>query len=249
MLKRKFKQYGRCYVDESTGIEYPGVTSILNIMEKGGLMPWSKGLALDHQKQCVESALKGERLLDWEEIKKEAQKAPDKYRDEKGAQGTRIHTVIERYMLKKDISVDLRNDPKLAAIIHQVDKWVKNNQIKPLLVEAYLVSKKHTYAGAVDLVARQNTDEHGEQLILVDIKTGKGIYDTHKWQLAAYAVAYYEMYSECPDIAFLQHISYDNQMMAEASHIHKVEIPIEFAHFLNIYGAFKARWGKELQKG
>ena len=55
------------------------------------------------------------------------------------------------------------------------------------------------------------------------------------------------MYGECPDICFLQHISYDNQMIAEASHMHKSEVATEFAHFMNIYGAFKARWAKQLQ--
>ena len=211
-------------------------------------MPWAKNLSLNHQRQCVEAVFRGERLLDWKEIKKESLKAPDADRDEKGARGTMIHNIIERELNGEDITAELKEDAKLTAIIMQVRRWIKENNLKPLLVEAYLISKKHRYAGAVDLVARQDTPEHGEQLILVDLKTGKGIYDTHKWQLAAYAVGYHEMYGECPDICFLQHISYDNQMMVEASHIHKAEIPTEFAHFMNIFGAFKARWGKELQK-
>ena len=247
MLKRIYKPYGRCYVDESTGIEYASVTSILSIMEKGGLMPWAKNIALNHQQQCVEAAFKGERLLDWKEIKKEAIKAPDADRDKKGARGTRIHNVIERELNGGNITAELKEDAKLTAIIMQVRKWIKESNLKPLLVEAYLISKKHLYAGAVDLVARQETPEHGKQLILVDFKTGKGVYDTHTWQLAAYANAYHEMYGECPDICFLQHISYDNQMMVEASHIHKAEIPKRFQEFSAIYGAFRARWEKELQ--
>jgi len=244
-LKRKFKPYGRCYIDEATGIEYPGVTSILDIMEKR-LDWWKMDMAGKYIQEQAIKVFNGERTLDWDAILAEAKKAPDRYRDSKGTQGTRIHKVVERKLTGEDISSDLRKDAKLSAIIVQIDKWIKDNKLEPVLVEAYLLSKKHAYAGGVDLVARQNVPEHGPQLILVDFKTGKSIQDTAKWQLAAYCVAYEEMYDEAIDIAFLQHINYDNQIMAEASHLHKADLPKEFAHFLNIYGAFKARWAKHL---
>jgi CRISPR/Cas system-associated exonuclease Cas4 (RecB family) len=246
MLKRINKKYGRAYLDESTGDEYPSVTTILGILSKN-LDYWKMMMCGDYIKEEVCKALAGERILDWDNILRESKKASDNYRDKKGAQGTRIHKHIERWFNKESVAAEAKADPRLTAIMILLDRWVKTNQLKPLLVEAYLISKKHKYAGGVDLVARQNTPEHGEQLVLVDFKTGKSIQDTARWQLAAYANAYEEMYGEPIDIAFLQHISYDEQIVTEASHLHKVDIPREFQHFMNIYGAFKARWEKELK--
>ena len=246
MIKRVFKKYGRAYLDESTGVIYPGVTTILDIMDKR-LDYWKMMQSGNYIKEEVCKAHEGVRLLDWVDILKESKKAPDKYRDSKGAQGTRIHKVIERELNGEDISADLRDDAKLTAIMLQIRKWISTNKLTPLLVEAYLLSKKYRYAGAVDLVAKQNTPEHGDQIVLVDFKTGKSIQDVAKWQLAAYCAAYKETYDTDIDIAFIQHISYDNQIIAEASHLHKDEINTEFEKFLHIYGAFRARWEKELQ--
>jgi len=246
MIKRIFKKYGRAYIDESTGVIYPGVTTILDIMDKR-LDYWKMMQSGNYIKEEVCKAHEGVRLLDWVDILKESKKAPDKYRDSKGAQGTRIHKVIERELNGEDISADLRDDAKLTAIMVQIRKWIKENKLEPILVEGYLLSKTYRYAGAVDLVAKQNTPEHGEQTVLVDFKTGKSIQDVAKWQLAAYCNAFHEQFGGTIDIAFIQHISYDNQIIAEASHLHKEEINTEFEKFLHIYGAFKARWERELQ--
>jgi CRISPR/Cas system-associated exonuclease Cas4 (RecB family) len=245
MLKREYRKYGRCYIDESTGVEYPGVTSILNIMEKR-LDWWKMDMSGKYILDQVEAVFRGGRLYNRKAILAESKKAPDDYRDSKGALGTHIHNVIECRLNKEDISCHLREDPKLSAIMVQINKWITDNKLEPVLVEAYLLSKKHQYAGGVDLVARQETPERGVQLILVDFKTGKSIQDVAKWQLAAYCAAYEEMYGEKIDIAFLQHISYDKQIIKEASHLHKDELPEEFDKFLHIYGAFRARWKKEL---
>jgi hypothetical protein len=64
--------------------------------------------------------------------------------------------------------------------------------------------------------------------------------------MAAYAKAYEEMYSEPIDLAFILHVDYDNQIVKEERHLHKKDIPDEFDNFLRVYGAFKARWGKQL---
>lgn len=242
-LKRVYRKYGRAYKD-SDGCEYPGVTTILNVMDKR-LDTWKMGMALDYQREQIEAAHKGERLLDWGGIKKEAMKAPNNYRDKKGDRGTEIHKLIEDHLNKIDVSDRRQKDAKLNAIMFQVEKWIMNNELKPVLVEAYLLSKEHGYAGGVDLIARRNNGGSSE-LILVDIKTGKTLQDEHVWQMAAYAKAYEEMYGEPIDTAFILHIDYDNQIMAEARHTNKEEIPTEFNNFMGAYGAFKARWGKQL---
>jgi CRISPR/Cas system-associated exonuclease Cas4 (RecB family) len=245
MLKRVFKPYGRAYEDAGGNV-YPGVTTVLNVLEKGRLVNWQLDMQANAQKEETCRALRGERLLKWSEIIADAKKAADNYRDEKGALGTRIHKVLEKNLNHKDISKELRDDPKLDAIVMQIDRWIKKNKLEPILVEAYLLSKEHGYAGAVDLVARQNVPEYGPEIVLVDFKTGSSIYDTFKWQLAAYCRAYEEMYDETVDIAFLQHIDYENQIIAEEGHMHKQEIAKEFEVFLHAFGVFRGRYEKYL---
>jgi PD-(D/E)XK nuclease superfamily len=245
MLKREYRKYGRCYVD-GEGHEFPGVTSILNVMEKK-LDWWKMDVSGNYILDQIEAVHRGERLYDRKKILAEGKKAPDNYRDLKGAQGTRIHKVIEKRLNNEDITVQRKKDVKLSAIMFQIEKWIDDNELEPVLVEAYLLSREHGYAGAVDLVARQNSKKYGPQLILVDMKTGRSLQREHTWQMAAYATAYEEMYCEPIDMAFILHIDYDNQIIKEERHLHKADIPKEFYHFLSVYGAFKARHAKYLQ--
>jgi hypothetical protein len=97
-LKRVYRKYGRAYQD-TEGNEYPGVTTILDVIDKG-LDKWKMRTSLDYQREQVEAAHRGERLLDWDEIKKEAMKAPDAYRDKKGTHGTKTHKLIEDHMTR-----------------------------------------------------------------------------------------------------------------------------------------------------
>jgi len=245
MLKREYRKYGRCYVD-GEGKEYPGVTSILNILDKN-LGWWQMNEMGKAVITKTHDALRGKRLLNMEEIVKEAKKAADEYRDMKGAQGTRIHKIIEKRLNNEDISDPRQKDAKLSAIMFQIEKWINDNKIEPVLVEAYLLSREHGYAGAVDLVARHDSPKHGKQLILVDMKTGRSLQQEHTWQMAAYAKAYEEMYSEPIDMAFILHVDYENQIVKEERHLHKKDIPNEFNNFLRVYGAFKARNAKLLK--
>ena len=69
------------------------------------------------------------------------------------------------------------------ASIESVNKflsWKKNNNIKPISVEKGLVSEQHKYGGTHDLYC----DLNGKKT-LIDWKTGKGLYEGHKVQLAA----------------------------------------------------------------
>jgi hypothetical protein len=245
-LRRIYKPFGRCYVD-AEGHEYPSVTSILGVLDKPFLSKWKLNMMGGAVKEKVQDALDGKRLLNIDEIVEESKKAADLYRDERGALGTRIHSVIEKRWNKQDTTDQRKEDHKLSAVMFLIEKWIKDHELEPLLVEAYLLSEKHRYAGACDLVANQNTEKYGSEVILVDYKTGKSVGEESQWQLAAYCAAYHETYNVCPDIAFLLHIDYDHQQVTEELHLHKDQIPEKFQEFLAIYGAFRAKWRKQLQ--
>ena len=59
-----------------------------------------------------------------------------------------------------------------------------------LSLEKFVFSKKYKYAGTVDLIYKNKLNE----LLLIDFKTSKSIYDHFCLQVSAYAKAYEEMY-------------------------------------------------------
>jgi len=247
MLRRKTKPYGRCYVDDVTNAEYPSVTSILNVLQKN-LDYWKMNTMGDAIIAKLKEAFEGKRLLDLEAIVKESKKAPNDYRDLKGNRGTFVHNVIEKRLNGEDITEPRGKDPKLSALMFQLDKWLENTKTEPVLVEAFLYSEKHGYAGTVDLVAYQTRNGHDKDLALIDFKTSKNLYSPAIWQLAAYCQAYSELYNKTPSIAYIMHLDYDRCIISEAMHIHKEEIEIEIQKFLHIFEAFKAMNEKHLQE-
>ena len=80
LFPRCTENYGRCYVD-GEGKEYPGVTSILNILDKN-LGWWQMNEMGKAVITKTHDALRGKRLLNMEEIVKESKKAADEYRDQ-----------------------------------------------------------------------------------------------------------------------------------------------------------------------
>jgi hypothetical protein len=64
-----------------------------------------------------------------------------------------------------------------------LDAW----DIQPVIVERPILNRTYGYAGRPDLLAEVGV--HGNQLWLLDIKTGKSVYDSHVLQAVAYANA------------------------------------------------------------
>lgn len=92
------------------------------------------------------------------------------------------------YILKDGIDWDSL-DPDLKGSLKQFEKWCKDWQIKPLLVEPILFSEKYKYAGALDLICEAKLKKKPERII-VDFKTGN--HDLAGAQLAAYEQLYRE---------------------------------------------------------
>lgn len=87
--------------------------------------------------------------------------------------GTEKHSLIERYLktnkYEEDHFLDLFID------------WQKEYDFKPLEIEKLVFNKKLGIAGRVDLIGTC----HGKKF-LIDLKTSKGIYLSHKIQVVAY---------------------------------------------------------------
>jgi hypothetical protein len=146
------------YRDESGNV-VPGVTTILNVLNKPALVAWANRLGLEG----VDS---------------------NQYRDEFSDVGTLAHYLVVCHFngqepITTDYSqeqIDLANN-----CLKSFHAWLATHEIEPIVVETPLVSSKLGYGGTIDLYCFLNGVP-----TLVDFKTGKTVVSEMFHQLAAY---------------------------------------------------------------
>jgi len=137
----------------------PSVTTILGILNKPALLTWAWQCGVDG--------------LDYRAV-----------RDDAAGVGTLAHYLIMCDLKGKtpDTSTYSPSDLHRAetCLIKYWD-WQKQTKPEPLLIEEPLVSEMYSFGGTIDCLAKC-----GDEVWLVDYKTGKGIYAEMIYQLAAY---------------------------------------------------------------
>lgn len=196
-----------------TGEDYPGVTTVLNILDKPGLVRWANNLGLqgiDSSRFTLESA----------EI------------------GTLAHKMIVSYFSGKtcdaaDYSANqIKKAEQSLTLFH---KWVKTYNPRPILVEKRLVSHRYGYGGTIDLyttltIGGQNFNE------LVDFKTGSGPWPAHFAQLAAYKNLLKENGHACENCRMVKvPADFETENFAESQLLYLNKYWKLFLHCLAIY--------------
>ena len=125
-----------------------------------------------------------------------------RFRDSEGKadRGTIVHAAIEAYVEGKPVNLDavqLALEEKAVpeglwkatyGMIDGVLEFLFDFEPEVLWSEATVYSRKHGYAGTADLIARVRIGESTLPAI-IDIKTGKAVYNDTAMQLTAYARA------------------------------------------------------------
>ena len=106
--------------------------------------------------------------------------AAEAMKDRSADEGTLIHDAIEAILKKESVTVPANIKPAIDAFM----AWHDRNTIVAHKVEERLVSRKHRYAGTVDVLAEVNG-----QLGVLDIKTSVAIYRDYQIQTSAYVEA------------------------------------------------------------
>ena len=194
------------------GVQVPGVTTVLNILNKPFLVPWANKLGLEG----IDST---------------------KYKDKMADIGTLAHLFIMNHLRgeESDTSEFTQNDIKLAEnCFLSYLEWEKPHLIKPVMIEKPLVSDKYGFGGTPDCVCYLN-----DELVLLDYKTGKAIYPEMIYQLAAYAQLVREQGYEIKKARILR-IGRDENEGFEERLITRFDNEFEvFRHCLAIYNLFK----------
>lgn len=95
-------------------------------------------------------------------------------------EGTLIHNTIEAILRKEPVVIPESIKPAMSAFLD----FYSNNEIIPHRIEERLVSKKHHYAGTMDVLAEVNG-----VLGVLDVKTSISVYRDYNIQTSAYIEA------------------------------------------------------------
>lgn len=171
------------------------VTSATGIIDKSRfLIPWAVNLAGTHLRQYLESI--GDQKITAEElypIIDEALLRHEKVKEEAAGFGTRVHDFCENFAKFKIGKLpecpEIEDDLPEEAVngINAFIDWFSGNDVQFIDAERLIYSKKYEFTGLCDAIATVNG-----KLVVIDYKTGKGIYNEAYYQVAGYALAYEE---------------------------------------------------------
>lgn len=173
LTSRRYGKSGHVY--HLDGQKVPGVTTILNALPKQ-LTQWASDAAANY---AVEH---------WDELSEETlTKRLDRirfaHRDtlaRAALRGTEIHGYGEALVTGEPVEIPEEHLGPATAYAKFLDAW----QIAPVAMETPVANTRHGYAGTADLWATVGARDGAKALI--DLKTGKGIYESVVLQLVAY---------------------------------------------------------------
>ena len=195
-IKHKLKNDVELNFDDQKHIYYYNgqrVESVTGICGKGipkpQLVNWLVYTPIREIKDAINHMLDNSEILDrisLERIINNATKKTDKIKDDAGLVGSVVHGLIEDYLQGKKIPI--QSDKAVVNCWNLFLDWWKTQEYKVVELEKKIFSKKHNYAGTLDLVLE---DKQGN-LVLADIKTSNHISFDYTLQLNAYKYAYEE---------------------------------------------------------
>jgi hypothetical protein len=106
--------------------------------------------------------------------------------------GTRIHGIGEKIVRGETVEIDPEDRGPAEAYARFLDTW----EIDPIATETPLANTARGYAGTADLWARIGV--HDNAVALIDLKTGRSVYESVALQLAAYRYA--DLWQPEPDV-------------------------------------------------
>ena len=182
MIKRRNHGRGHSYIDTDTGEKIRSVTAMLNGVPKAALVKWAAettaNYAVDHWDE-LSAMLPTERL-------KVLYGARTRQLNAASSKGTKIHTLASKLVAGEVVDMPPELEPYVLAYVD----FLNDFDVRPILVEAVIVSHEHRYCGTLDLVAGLlNADASDYETWLIDVKSGSGVYGETALQEAGYGFA------------------------------------------------------------
>lgn len=176
--ERENEHEGRAYKDPETGKQYPSVTTVLKNTPKADMMRWAARMVAERARDRVDIV-----LGDPDKVVDRLQYAPTDYRDERAWVGSGVHRMVEAEMLGMWYQPeDLTREQE--RIMDQFEAFLSQYDIEPVLTECTILGDG--YMGTLDGLWKVTDKITGKVYhALVDVKTSRGLWPEHEYQLAA----------------------------------------------------------------
>lgn len=139
----------------------------------------------------IHTVLRAPQLEEWFKI---VGREADAIRDEAGAFGSSVHAALAAHVRGARL-LDLGLPEHWQATVEAGRRWLDANLTDVYAVEEPIASARYGYAGKPDLYGRR----HGHKTnCIIDYKTTRDLYWSHRAQLAAYRQAARETYGDRP---------------------------------------------------
>lgn len=168
---------------------YVGVTSILGVADKSfALVPWGAKSTVEYASRIISKCIHHQYFHErWDHgfkdiLIKRAKRQWRFERDKAGDLGTRFHELME------DPTMEVPKDLEIA--MKSANLWLRNTKLRLVKGRTKIISKKYGFGGEWDGLF---TGEGG-QLVVVDFKTGKRLYESAASQVSAYGVGAIETF-------------------------------------------------------
>jgi len=172
---KKAKAHVRYELEDGTQV--PGVTTVLNVIAKPALISWANRMGLDGINTS-------------------------KHVDELADIGTLAHAMIAHFLGGPEPDLDDYSKNQISRAENSVlsfHEWAKGKKLDTIFNEQQWVSEELKYGGTSDWVGYIDG-----VVTLLDLKTGKAIYDEHLFQVAAYWKLATENLNRIEEIRILQ---------------------------------------------
>lgn len=175
------------YRVDGKDVLYPGVTGVLQVLNKPALVPWAaKQAALKIKTYLMAHAVN--RLLTAEEIDdlvEAGRTAHEEIKDAAADVGTRAHQAINAMIDGGEMTITDDIKPCVDAFLD----FIARDSLKIEHGDTKIASKLYGYGGSLDALGNENG-----RLVIVDFKTSNGIWPEYALQVAAYSQAFKETY-------------------------------------------------------
>ena len=175
------------------GVEYPGVTTILGLLDKSDpLMRWAVSEMDKHIRLYADQ--KDDMFHLHNDTLTQAKTAYKVAQQEAMSIGTEVHNLVEKHIKESlngkgvvNLSSIERDEVKNAFVAFL--EWEAENIEQYLESEQPVVNKEIGYAGTLDIIAVLKTGK----TYVIDMKVSNGFYDGMDLQIAAYKMAREEL--------------------------------------------------------
>ena len=171
---------GNKHAYKKDGKRVRGVTTIMNVLDKSGLINWAVGLSRDY---LLEKNI-GEYVITETDINDASRQHTIK-KNSAADSGKLAHRWIEYYLNGEN--PDMPTDQEAVFAINAFKQFESEMKPEWLELEKVVYSRKHDYVGRFDALAMIDGKK-----TLIDFKTSKGVYREQFYQLGAYKKAWEE---------------------------------------------------------